>query len=559
MPLRIVFMGTPDFAVPTLLDIVGRGHDVVAVYTRAPKPAGRRGLDLTPSPVEREARRFGLPVLTPATLRTPEAAEAARAPWRRRRRRRRLSGLSCQSRSWRRCPRGAFNLHASLLPRWRGAAPINRAIMAGDAETGVMVMRMEEGLDTGPIALAERVPIGPDETAGDLHDRLARLGADLMVRALGALERDTLRLTPQPAHGITYAGKIGKDETRIAWTRPWKEVHDHIRGLSPFPGAWFEIAGDAHQGAARDQRPRYWHARHGARRQADRRLRGGRRAHPRIATGRPPGDEGRRIPARHAGCRRRPVWIAKPRIANSWLVMPRYKLTIEYDGRPFVGWQIQDNGPSVQGALAEAVEAFCGESVSVSGAGRTDAGVHALGQVGHVDLAKSWDEETVRDALNAHLRPHPVAVISAERVESTFDARFSAIKRHYLYRIINRRADLTFERGRAWRIAKPLNSTAMQAAAQRFVGPHDFTTFRSVECQAKSPVKTLDQLDVRRIRDDIHIVAAARSFLHTQVRSMVGALVLVGEGKWTPTIFPRRSRRAIAPPARRSRRPTDFI
>jgi tRNA pseudouridine38-40 synthase len=233
--------------------------------------------------------------------------------------------------------------------------------------------------------------------------------------------------------------------------------------------------------------------------------------------------------------------------------MPRYKLTIEYDGRPFVGWQIQDNGPSVQGVLAAAAEAFCGEKVSINGAGRTDAGVHALGQVGHVDLSKDWDEETVRDALNAHLRPHPVAIISAEKVEGTFDARFSALRRHYLYRIINRRADLTFERGRAWRIAKPLNSAAMHAAAQRLVGQHDFTTFRNVECQAKSPVKTLDQLDVHRIRDDIHVTASARSFLHTQVRSMVGALALVGEGKWkaddVSSALEKRDRAACAPVA----------
>ncbi len=213
--------------------------------------------------------------------------------------------------------------------------------------------------------------------------------------------------------------------------------------------------------------------------------------------------------------------------------MPRYKLIIEYDGRPFVGWQIQDNGPTVQGVLAAAFEAFCGQKVAVHGAGRTDAGVHALGQVGHVDLAKHWEDDTVRDAVNAHLRPHPVAIIEAEQVDPRFDARYSAVRRHYLYRIINRRADLTFERGRAWRVAKPLNSTAMHAAAQRLVGQHDFTTFRHVECQAKSPVKTLDALDVHRIRDDIHITAAARSFLHTQVRSMVGSLVAVGEGKWS--------------------------
>ena len=213
--------------------------------------------------------------------------------------------------------------------------------------------------------------------------------------------------------------------------------------------------------------------------------------------------------------------------------MPRYKLIIEYDGRPFVGWQIQDNGPSVQGVLAAALAAFCGEQVMVHGAGRTDAGVHALGQVGHVDLTRDWEDDTVRDAVNSHLRPHPVAIIEAERVDASFDARYSAVKRHYLYRIVNRRADLTFERGRAWRVAKPLDSAAMHAAAQRLVGRHDFTTFRHIECQAKSPVKTLDALDVNRTRDDIQVTASARSFLHTQVRSMVGSLVAVGEGKWS--------------------------
>ena len=233
--------------------------------------------------------------------------------------------------------------------------------------------------------------------------------------------------------------------------------------------------------------------------------------------------------------------------------MARYKLTIEYDGRPFVGWQIQDNGPSVQGVLARALEAFCGEKVSVHGAGRTDAGVHALGQVGHVDLARDWDEDTVRDALNAHLRPHPVAILKAERVDGSFDARFSAVRRHYLYRIVNRRADLALERGRAWRIGQPLDLPAMQAAAERLVGRHDFTTFRNVECQAKSPVKTLDQLEVHRAGDDLKVVASARSFLHSQVRSMVGALALVGEGKWTAddvsVALAKRDRAACAPVA----------
>ena len=213
--------------------------------------------------------------------------------------------------------------------------------------------------------------------------------------------------------------------------------------------------------------------------------------------------------------------------------MPRYKLTIEYDGTPFVGWQVQDNGISVQGVLMDAIAAFAGERAAVQGAGRTDAGVHALGQVGHVDLAKDWDADTVRDAINAHLRPFPIAVLAAERVADDFDARFSATKRHYLYRVVNRRADLALDQNRAWRIGRPLDAAAMHKAAQLLVGRHDFTTFRAAECQAKSPVKTLDRLDVAPDGDELHITAAARSFLHHQVRSMVGSLVHVGEGKWS--------------------------
>src|ERR1700745_2811872 len=212
--------------------------------------------------------------------------------------------------------------------------------------------------------------------------------------------------------------------------------------------------------------------------------------------------------------------------------MPRYKLTIEYDGTPFVGWQAQDNGVSVQGVLTAAIAAFAGEQVAVSAAGRTDAGVHALGQVAHLDLAKDWDTETVRDAVNFHLRPQPVAVLAVERAAPDFDARFSAVKRHYLYRIVNRRADLTLEQNRAWRVPRPLDAAAMHAAAQRLLGRHDFTTFRAAECQAKSPVKTLDRLDVERAGDEVRVYASARSFLHHQVRSMVGSLVLGGEGEW---------------------------
>jgi len=241
MPLRIVFMGTPDFAVPTLGAIVEHGHDVAAVYTRAPQPAGR-GMELRPSPVGREARRLGISVLTPKTLRSLEAQEAFRSH----------SADAAVVVAYGLilpepildAPRlGCFNLHASALPRWRGAAPINRAIMAGDAETGVVVMQMAEGLDTGPMAIAAHMAIRPDMTAGELHEELAQLGAPLMVRALDALERGSLQLTPQPEEGITYAAKVEKDETRINWTKPWQSVHNHCRGLSPFPGAWFELPG----------------------------------------------------------------------------------------------------------------------------------------------------------------------------------------------------------------------------------------------------------------------------------------------------------------------------
>ena len=241
MALRLVFMGTPDFAVPTLLELVGGGHEVTTVYTRAPQPAGR-GMAPRESPVSREAVRFGLPVLTPKSLRDGEAAAAMCAH--------RADaavvvayGPILPKPILEAFPLGSFNLHASLLPRWRGAAPIQRAIMAGDRETGVMVMKMEEGLDTGPIAMADRVAIGPDTTAGELHDELARRGAKLMVVALAALERGTLQLTTQPDSGVTYASKIDKNETHIDWTQPWRRVHDHCRGLSPFPGAWFELAG----------------------------------------------------------------------------------------------------------------------------------------------------------------------------------------------------------------------------------------------------------------------------------------------------------------------------
>jgi methionyl-tRNA formyltransferase len=239
MPLRLIFMGTPDFAVPTLLELVAHGHEVVAVYSRAPKRAGR-GMKLQPTPVEQEARRLNIPVVTPTTLKTPEALEEFRAhdadaavvvAY----------GMILPQAILDAPKLGCFNLHASLLPRWRGAAPINRAIMAGDAETGVMVMKMDVGLDTGDVAMAERLAISDSMTSADLHDALAPLGADLMVRAMAGLERGGLQLKKQSEDGVTYAAKIEKAEAKIDWKRPARDVLRHIHGLSPFPGAWCEL------------------------------------------------------------------------------------------------------------------------------------------------------------------------------------------------------------------------------------------------------------------------------------------------------------------------------
>jgi len=239
MPLRLIFMGTPDFAVPTLLELVAHGHEIAAVYTRAAKPAGR-GMKLQLSPVEQEAQRLKLPVLTPKTLKTEQAlaefrahgADAAVVV---------AYGMILPQAILDAPKLGCFNLHASLLPRWRGAAPISRAIMAGDAETGVMVMKMDAGLDTGDVAMAERLAITDAMTAADLHDALAPLGGDLMVRAMGALERGKLQLTRQSDQGVTYAAKIEKAEARIDWNKPARAVLRHVHGLSPFPGAWCEI------------------------------------------------------------------------------------------------------------------------------------------------------------------------------------------------------------------------------------------------------------------------------------------------------------------------------
>jgi len=213
--------------------------------------------------------------------------------------------------------------------------------------------------------------------------------------------------------------------------------------------------------------------------------------------------------------------------------MPRYRVTLEYDGTPFVGWQVQALGVSVQGRLAEAISKFCGEAVSLRGAGRTDAGVHALGQVAHFDLARDWPARTVQAAVNFHLKPDPIAILECARVAETFDARFSATARHYRYRMLARAAPPVLDRDRVWWVPQPLSAEAMAEAAKALVGRHDFTTFRAAGCQAKSPVKTLDRLVVAAAGAEICIEASARSFLHNQVRSMVGSLKLVGEGRWT--------------------------
>ncbi|MEJ1159562.1 tRNA pseudouridine(38-40) synthase TruA [Prosthecomicrobium sp. N25] len=233
--------------------------------------------------------------------------------------------------------------------------------------------------------------------------------------------------------------------------------------------------------------------------------------------------------------------------------MPRFRLTLEYDGGPYVGWQRQANGPSVQGAVETALRAMTGEEAVLKGAGRTDTGVHAVGQVAHVDLARDWPGAVLRDALNFHLREERVVVLAAARVGEDFDARFSAVGRHYLYRLIDRRTPLALERGRAWHVRTRLDVEAMDAAAKRLLGTHDFTTFRAAHCQSKSPVKTLDRLDVARSGDLVEVRASARSFLHNQVRSMVGSLERVGQGRWSAddlaAALAARDRKACGPVA----------
>jgi methionyl-tRNA formyltransferase len=344
---------------------------------------------------------------------------------------------------------GCFNLHGSLLPRWRGAAPIQRAVMAGDAQTGVMVMRMDEGLDTGPVLMAERVPVGR-KTSGELSAELSRLGADLMVRALGALERGAVAPQPQVADGVTYAKKISKEEARIDWSKSAAEIDCLIRGLAPSPGAFTEVKGERlkilYAMPVKDR-----------------------------------GDAGEVITddltvacgdgalkllkvqrAGKGGMEARELLKGFPAAARHKIrLMPRYRLTLEYDGAPFVGWQRQDNGPSVQGALEDAIEKLSGERVTVTGSGRTDAGVHALGQVAHFDLVKQFEPGKVRDALNYYLRPNPVVVLESDVADGEFHARFSARARHYLFRILNRRSPPALETGKVWHVSPKLDAEAI--------------------------------------------------------------------------------------------------
>ena len=506
---------------------------------RAP-PAADTGRN--PRRFNRWRQQHGLPVRCPATLRN-EAEQAAFAA---------LAADAAVVAAYGlilpqpilTAPRlGCLNVHASLLPRWRGAAPIQRALLAGDPETGITIMQMEEGLDTGPILLQETVPIAPDATSAGLSAELAILGGRLMLMALDGVAEGRLVGTPQPQEGVTYAPKIGREEGPARLAAAFDRSGAAGPGIRPLAGVLFRDRRREDPGARRDRSAgsSRGHAGHGARRPLDRCLRRGRPAPLAAAAARP-----RR--ARRPGL---PARISDP--SRDEAAVPRYKLTIEYDGSGLVGWQRQANGLSVQEALETAIPKFCGETVTVHGAGRTDAGVHALAQTAHLDLARAAAPEVLRGAVNHHLRPNAISVLAAERVCDEFDARLSAVGRVYLYRILNRRAPPALERGRVWQVAPPLDVEAMRAGAHHLIGHHDFSTFRDSLCQARSPLKTLDALEVGRAGDEIHITAHARSFLHHQVRNMAGTLKLVGLGRWHPDDVARalaaRDRRAGGPTA----------
>ena len=545
--LRLVFMGTAEFAVPTLQRLAETRHRVLRVYTQPPRSAGR-GLRSRHSPVHLAAETLGIDVSTPERLTGPDELTALRS----------FGADAVIVAAYGQIlpdavldtPRlGCINLHGSLLPRWRGAAPIQRAIIAGDHESGVTIIQMDAGIDTGPILASKPISLPIRVTAGEASALLAAEGAELMAGTLERLAVGKASPIPQPSAGACYAKKLRKDDGRLDWRRTAHELDYLVRGLSPSPGAYivwgeeqfkvleavpidgpFSAVAEAPAKPGTLLGPDFSVACGEGALRIVRIQRAGARTDRRCA-----------VPARRALGRR------------YYFLMPRYKLIIEYDGRGFVGWQRQENGLSIQQSLEAAVERFSGQRVTIRAAGRTDAGVHALGQTAHLDLDKAWRCAVVRDALNFHLRPATTSVLSVARVQPQFDARRCAVERVYRYRIVNRNVPLALDYGRAWWVSRPLDEERMGRAAQHLVGQHDFTSFRAQACQAESPVKTLDELNVARIGDEIRVTARARSFLHRQVRNMVGTLKLVGEGKWAPDHVARtltaRDRAAAGPTA----------
>ena len=412
--LRLVVMGTTAFVLPGLDALLAAGHDVVAVYTQPPRPAGR-GHQLRRTPVHEAAERLGLEVRTPRTLKDPGAqAEFAALH----------ADLAVVGAYGLLLPKpvlaaprlGCINLHASLLPRWRGAAPIERAILAGDRETGVSIFQMEEGLDTGSVLAMQQLAIGPSTTAAKLHQRLAGLAAEMLPQVVAGVADCSLPAVPQPSEGVIYAHKLARDEGRLDFTLPAVEIERRLRALNPAPGTWCEAKGERLTLLAADV-------------VSDTGDPGTVTALPlTIACGT---DALRVTLAQRAGRRA----LAPDELQRGFSIplgsrlgsaMPRYSLLLEYDGTPFQGWQRQANGPSVQAAVEQALLACSGETVNVVAAGRTDSGVHALGQVAHVDLGRVWAPERLAGALNFHLRPAPVTVLEAREVTPASTPGFPA-------------------------------------------------------------------------------------------------------------------------------------
>ena len=545
--MRLAFMGTPDFAVPALRALHAAGHEVAAVYTQPPRQSGR-GQSIASCPVQVAAEALGLAVRHPASLKRDPAAQAEFAALRLDAAVVAAYGLILPQAMLDVPRRGCLNIHASLLPRWRGAAPIQAAVMAGDAVTGVTIMQMDAGLDTGGMLLTGTVPIGPRSTAAELQGALATLGAALILRALA----ESPRPEPQPDAGSTYAPKLSRADSALDWSRPAEELDRRVRALNPWPGTTCLLLGEplkvleaelaAGTGApgtvlggltiacgtgalrlVRVQRPGRGPV------TADAFLRG------------------MPVPPRHHPHRR------AVKAGRQGGFVRNVALLIEYDGSDFAGWQRQDGVPTVQQVVEDAAAKLCGTTVPSVVAGRTDAGVHAAGQVAMLALPIRFSPERIRDALNFHMKPHPVVVLAAAPAPEGWNPRFSAIRRCYEYRILNRRPRPALELSRVWHLPHPLDHAAMADAAQLLLGRHDFTSFRAAACQAKSPLRTLDQLTVRREGDTIVVSAVARSFLHHQVRNMVGSLAQIGASRWAPhrmaDILAARDRAAAGPTA----------